>query len=106
MKRWARVRAWLRGDKPAARRPARPSVPLVPLADRGDPVCRNCLHFRSDVPVPQTAMPGPASLEMGHGSGRAEDGLCLKHDRFVTPGSNCRFFRARLVRSAAPGRAR
>ena len=106
MKRWARVRAWLRGDKPTERRPAQPSVPLVPLPGRGDPVCRNCLHFRSDVAASRPAVPGLASLEAAHASARADDGLCLKHDRFVTQGSNCRFFRARLVRSVAPGRSR
>ncbi len=85
-----------------ASHPPGESVVFAPAAGRHEPLCQNCVHFHNDAATIEAAVPGLGSLGSAHACVRADDGLCLKHDRFVTQGSNCRFFRPQL-RSA--GRA-
>jgi hypothetical protein len=54
--------------------------------------CGACAHFRNDAAFLEAALPGLASLSSGHASVRGEDGLCLRHDRYLTATSWCSDF--------------
>lgn len=69
----------------------RPPAPVVEVPDDRR-VCANCRQFRNDPAEMEAALPGLAALSSGHGSTRDDDGLCLRHDRFVTPTSTCPAF--------------
>lgn len=60
--------------------------PPIPQAVRQ---CRTCRHFRNDAAFLEAALPGLASLSSGYGSVRADDGLCLLHDRYLGARSSC-----------------
>jgi len=49
--------------------------------------CQSCAHFRNDAGYLEAAFKGPASL--GFGSARADDGLCLRHERYLDARSWC-----------------
>lgn len=51
--------------------------------------CRSCRHFRNDADFLEAAMPGLASMSSGHGSVKAEDGVCLRHDRYLGAEASC-----------------
>ena len=51
--------------------------------------CRHCRHFRNDARFLETAFPGLTSMSSGYGSARAEDGICLRHDRYLNAVSSC-----------------
>lgn len=52
------------------------------------PACRRCAHFRNDPAYLEAAFAGLSSLGSAYGSVRGEDGLCLRHDRYL--GADCR----------------
>ncbi len=54
--------------------------------------CRACRHFRNDPEALEAAMPGLASLSSAYGSVRAEDGICLRHERYLSADASCRNF--------------
>jgi hypothetical protein len=54
--------------------------------------CGACAHFRNDAAFLEAAFPGLTSLSSGHASVRGEDGLCLRHDRYLTATSCCAQF--------------
>ena len=60
--------------------------------------CAACRHFRDDPADIEAALPGLSVLSSGYASVRGQDGLCLKHDRFVTRGVELPG-----VRGAGPG---
>jgi hypothetical protein len=51
--------------------------------------CRQCRHFRNDAQYLERAFPGLTSMSSGYASVRAEDGICLKHDRYLNVESSC-----------------
>jgi len=53
------------------------------------PQCRLCRHFRNDPDYLEAALPGLASLSSSRGSTRSDDGLCLKHGRYVGARGSC-----------------
>jgi hypothetical protein len=55
--------------------------------------CRNCRHFRNDPAYLETAFPGLTSLSSGYGAVRADDGVCLLHDRYLRATYSCGDFR-------------
>ena len=61
-------------------------------------VCGSCRHFRNDPAYLEAAIPGLSSLSSGAASVRADDGLCLAHDRYLSARASC-------PRFAAPPRA-
>jgi hypothetical protein len=65
----------------------------------GAPYCRDCAHFRNDPAYLERVFPGLTSLSSGYASVRAEDGLCLRHDRYLGARCWCADFAAR---AAAP----
>jgi hypothetical protein len=59
------------------------------------PRCRDCARFRNDPAFLEGAFAGLTSLSSAYGSVRDEDGLCLRHDRYVPARSHCADFAAR-----------
>jgi hypothetical protein len=51
--------------------------------------CRSCGHFRNDAKYLETAFWGLTSLSSGFGSARSDDGICLRHDRYLSARSSC-----------------
>jgi hypothetical protein len=51
--------------------------------------CRWCSHFRNDAEYLETAFKGLTSLSSAYGSVRSDDGICLRHDRYLSARSSC-----------------
>jgi hypothetical protein len=51
--------------------------------------CIDCAHFRNDPAELEAAFPGLNSLSSANNASRADDGLCLKHDRYIGAGASC-----------------
>jgi hypothetical protein len=51
--------------------------------------CLTCAHFRNAPAALEAAFPGLNSLSSANNASRADDGLCLKHDRHVGAGASC-----------------
>ena len=65
--------------------------------------CLGCIHFRNDPAYLESVFKGLSSLGSGYGSVRADDGLCLRHDRYLSAHSWCADFAAAGV-AAEPRR--
>jgi hypothetical protein len=63
-------------------------------APRGS-LCGACAYFDNDPQRMEAAIPGLASLSSGHACVRADDGLCHRHDRYVSARFGCGDFCAR-----------
>jgi len=68
----------------AARVPAR-QAPL-PAA------CIACRHFATDAATLERELPGLVSMGSGYSSVRANDGICRRHDRYVSASQHCAQF--------------
>ena len=64
--------------------------------------CRACRHFRNDAKFLETAFPGLTSMSSGFGSTRADDGICLRHDRYLGARASCADFSAAPSAAAHP----
>ncbi len=62
------------------------SVQETTIVDRK---CRRCRHFSNDAAYLESTFPGLTSMSSGYGSVRAEDGICLVHDRYLNAESSC-----------------
>jgi hypothetical protein len=51
--------------------------------------CRTCRHFRNDAAFLEAAFSGLTSMSSAYGSVRAEDGICLRHDRYLGAHASC-----------------
>jgi hypothetical protein len=58
----------------------------------GERRCGYCAHFRNDRAYLEAAMPGLASMSSGDASVRADDGICLRHDRYLSARASCAEF--------------
>jgi hypothetical protein len=67
--------------------------------------CAACTQFRNDPAYLEAAMPGLSSLSSAYASVRADDGICLRHDRYLSARAGCADFSAR-DESVAPAMAR
>jgi hypothetical protein len=56
--------------------------------------CRACRHFRNDAAFLEAAFPGLTVMSSGYGSVRSDDGICLRHDRYLGARSSCADFSA------------
>lgn len=63
--------------------------------------CRGCRYFRNDAKYLETVFAGLASLSSGYGSVRSDDGICLRHDRYLSARSFCADFSAATAHHAA-----
>jgi hypothetical protein len=52
-------------------------------------VCGNCLHFQNDPTIIEKTLPGLTCLSSGFGSVRAQDGLCNRHDLYLSNSDSC-----------------
>ena len=56
--------------------------------------CAACRFFRNDPAFLEAQIPGLAAMSSGHASVRADDGICLRHDRYLSARATCRDFAA------------
>ena len=54
--------------------------------------CRDCRHFRNDPEYLERAFKGLSALSSASASVRADDGLCLTHDIYLSAKSSCADF--------------
>jgi hypothetical protein len=52
-------------------------------------LCRDCRFFEGRPLALEDRLPLIAALSSAHGSSRADDGLCLRHERFVAARASC-----------------
>jgi hypothetical protein len=64
--------------------------------------CSNCAYFRNDAEFIERTFPGLGSLSSAHGSTRGDDGICLRHDRYLSAHSSCEAFRFRSNNDEPP----
>jgi hypothetical protein len=62
------------------------------IANEPQPQCRACDHFRNDAKYLESVFKGLTSLSSGYGSVRSDDGICLRHDRYLGARSSCAEF--------------
>jgi hypothetical protein len=64
--------------------------------------CSACVYFRNDAKFLEAVFGGLTGLSSGFGSVRADDGICLRHDRYLSAHGFCsEFSPARKNRSDA-----
>jgi len=56
--------------------------------------CRNCRHFRNDAAFLEQVFKGLTALSSADASSRADDGLCLRHERVLSAHASCADFSA------------
>jgi len=54
--------------------------------------CRDCAYFRNSPACLESIFPGTSAMSSAWGSTRAEDGLCLRHDRYLSAEAGCADF--------------
>ncbi len=54
--------------------------------------CRDCGHFHNDPQFLEATIKGLNAMSSAWGSVRSEDGLCLRHDRYLTADACCADF--------------
>jgi hypothetical protein len=53
------------------------------------PRCASCAYFRNDPAYIEQAMPGLITMGSGYASVRAQDGICARHERYLSERSSC-----------------
>jgi hypothetical protein len=51
--------------------------------------CGICAYFRNDPAYLESTFKGMTSFSSGYASVRADDGLCIRHDRYLGARSSC-----------------
>jgi hypothetical protein len=64
--------------------------------------CGSCRHFRNDPAYLEAVTPGLSSLSSAFASVRADDGLCLLRDRYLSARASCSRFAAALGANPPP----
>ncbi|MGE5539383.1 MAG: hypothetical protein ACM30I_12260 [Gemmatimonas sp.] len=59
--------------------------------------CRTCAYFRNDPAYVESVMKGLATMSSGHASVRGDDGLCLRHDRYLAAEAVCEDYAAAVT---------
>jgi len=72
-----------------------PSPAPAPAPARVARACRDCVFFRNDAAYLERAIEGLRVMSSGYASVRAEDGVCLRHDRYLSAWASCGEFQAR-----------
>ncbi len=60
--------------------------------------CLTCGNFRNDAATLEAALPGLTSLSSAGNASRSDDGLCLRHQRYVGANSRCDRYEAVTAR--------
>jgi hypothetical protein len=63
-----------------------------PVQAKVRPQCAGCASFRGDPKDLEGLLNGLTSLSSAYASVRSDDGICLRHDRFVAARSSCADF--------------
>jgi hypothetical protein len=63
--------------------------------DHPNAECGHCLHFQNHPAALEMTWPGLTSLSSGFSSVRAQDGLCNRHDLYLSAGDSCIDYAAR-----------
>ncbi len=58
-----------------------------------DACCGSCDYFRNDPAYLEAVLNGFTGLGSAYAAARADDGLCLRHDRFAGPNGWCPNYR-------------
>lgn len=66
------------------------------------PACGACRFFRNDPAYLEAAFPGMASMGSGHASVKADDGICLRHDRYHSAHASCDEFASTSCPNGGP----
>lgn len=56
--------------------------------------CATCAHFRASAAHLEAQLPGLRALSSAHAAVRSDDGLCARHERYLSAGYGCADFRA------------
>jgi hypothetical protein len=59
------------------------------------PVCQGCLWFQNDPAFVEAAFPGLTTMSSGFASVRDRDGLCERHQRYLSARDSCEQFSPR-----------
>ena len=62
--------------------------------DQRERRCGRCVSFRNDRAYLEAVMPGLTSMSSGDASVRADDGVCERHDRYLSARASCADFRS------------
>lgn len=62
------------------------------LQARQQRCCRACGFFHNDAATLEATFKGLTSFSSAHASVRSEDGLCQKHDRYLSADATCPAF--------------
>jgi hypothetical protein len=54
--------------------------------------CGRCVSFRNDRAYLEAVMPGLSIMSSGDASVRADDGVCERHDRYLSARASCADF--------------
>ena len=57
-----------------------------------DATCGRCAHFQNDPAAMEKAFPGLSVMSSGFASVRAQDGLCRRHDIYLSAWDSCPSF--------------
>jgi len=68
-----------------------------PLPAPAAQICARCAHFRCDPRELEAHIPGLLTFGSADASVRADDGLCVVHDLYLSAASSCANFASRLV---------
>lgn len=64
--------------------------------------CGNCIYFQNDPAILEKAWPGLSSMSSGFGSVRDQDGLCKRHDVYLSSWDSCPRFLPQAVVAKTP----
>jgi hypothetical protein len=64
--------------------------------------CGRCAYFRNERAYLEAAMPGLSSMGSGDASVRADDGICERHDIYLSARACCADFKLFEASSRAP----
>jgi hypothetical protein len=58
--------------------------------------CAECAWFRNEAEFVEAAFPGLTAMSSASGSTRSNDGICLRHDRYLRADWSCADFANRI----------
>jgi hypothetical protein len=63
--------------------------------------CRGCLHFRNDPAYLESVFKGLNIISSATASVRMDDGICIRHDRYLSARASCADFEAARIEEVA-----